>query len=578
MNKESIGYSRAQRRLGDKAQRPFNSYKSGDNNSTSLNIKSKSIDLEKITMSKEGLNFSNSFRSNVNDIVFDEYLVLDLSKSNIHNITLTNNLFIPEIKNYSEGITYYLIINQDSTGGHQIAWGDNINIKFDDGVIDDAADSETMIKITPLNGVLYAEVVSNYSNLPTGSLTFTIDTTLGSNAGPSYKLQTKPDYESITKGEQYTFNYDFIVDWGDGTSDHITSAEQPENNHIYSTDGQYIITITGLCEAFGFIANDLMDFENGYVKEPTITSMDFEKIITVGNLGNIGLKDASVMFGSIMGTPMNITSVDATNWDVFNVTDMSGMFVGCSSLTSIDVSNWDVSNVTYIDNMFVNCTSLTTIDVSNWVVSNVTNMYAMFSQCSSLTTIDTTNWDVSNVTDMSYMFENCTSLTSIDVSNWDVSNVTYMSGMFGRCTSLTSIDVSNWDVFNVTYMSGMFGRCTSLTSIDVSNWDVSNVTYIDNMFVNCTSLTTIDVSNWNVSNVTNMLSVFRDVPLDTPSYDGLLIGWSSLSPNLQDNVDFGANLAKYTPGGAAEAGRTLLTDAVVDGGHAWSITDAGPTA
>jgi surface protein len=145
------------------------------------------------------------------------------------------------------------------------------------------------------------------------------------------------------------------------------------------------------------------------------------------------------------------------------------------------------------------------------------------------------------------MFENCTSLTSIDVSNWDVSNVTYMSGMFGRCTSLTSIDVSNWDVFNVTYMSGMFGRCTSLTSIDVSNWDVSNVTYIDNMFVNCTSLTTID-------------------------------GWSSLSPNLQDNVDFGANLAKYTPGGAAEAGRTLLTDAVVDGGHAWSITDAGPTA
>lgn len=149
MNRESIGYSRAQRRLGDKAQRPFSTFKSGDKSSTSLNIKSKTMNLEKITMSKNGLNFGKSFRSTINNIEFDEYLVLDLSKSNIHNITLTDNLFIPEIKNYQDGITYYLIINQDSTGGHQIAWGDNINIKFDDGIIDNVADS-FLFKKSPL--------------------------------------------------------------------------------------------------------------------------------------------------------------------------------------------------------------------------------------------------------------------------------------------------------------------------------------------------------------------------------------------------------------------------------------------
>jgi hypothetical protein len=75
--------------------------------------------------------------------------------------------------------------------------------------------------------------------------------------------------------------------------------------------------------------------------------------------------------------------------------------------------------------------------------------------------------------------------------------------------------------------------------------------------------------------VTDMDGIFNGIPLDTSSYDALLIGWSSLTPNLQNNVNFGANLAKYTPGGAAEAGRVLLTNAVVDGGHNWTINDGG---
>ncbi|MFW6243458.1 MAG: hypothetical protein ACOC2W_04795, partial [bacterium] len=89
-----------------------------------------------------------------------------------------------------------------------------------------------------------------------------------------------------------------------------------------------------------------------------------------------------------------------------------------------------------------------------------------------------------------------------------------------------------------------------LTSIDVSNWDVSNVTDMNGMFGN---------------------ALFNGVPLDTESYDGLLIGWSSLSPNLQDDVLFNAPLAKYTPGGDAEAARDILINE-----HNWTINDAGP--
>ncbi len=91
------------------------------------------------------------------------------------------------------------------------------------------------------------------------------------------------------------------------------------------------------------------------------------------------------------------------------------------------------------------------------------------------------------------------------------------------------------------------------------------------MFANCTSLSNVDVSNWNVSNVTDMDGMFYNVPLNTSSYNDLLIGWSSLSPNLQNNVNFDANLA-IASSSAALSGKDLLVN-----NFQWIISDATPT-
>ena len=63
------------------------------------------------------------------------------------------------------------------------------------------------------------------------------------------------------------------------------------------------------------------------------------------------------------------------------VTDMTGMFDGCSSLTSLDVSNFKTQNVTSMWAMFHTCSSLTSIDVSKFNTEKVTNMRGMFSCC-----------------------------------------------------------------------------------------------------------------------------------------------------------------------------------------------------
>ena len=79
--------------------------------------------------------------------------------------------------------------------------------------------------------------------------------------------------------------------------------------------------------------------------------------------------------------------------------------------------------------MFYNCRALTTLDLSNFDTSNVTDMNYIFYGCGALT-LNVSNFDTSNVTNMRYMFGYCSKLTNLNVSNFDTSSVTNMTGMF----------------------------------------------------------------------------------------------------------------------------------------------------
>ena len=54
------------------------------------------------------------------------------------------------------------------------------------------------------------------------------------------------------------------------------------------------------------------------------------------------------------------------------------MFYNCSKLTSLDLSNLNTKNVTNMSGMFSTCSSLTSLDLSNFNTNNVTNMWRMF--------------------------------------------------------------------------------------------------------------------------------------------------------------------------------------------------------
>ena len=240
-------------------------------------------------------------------------------------------------------------------------------------------------------------------------------------------------------------------------------------------------------------------------------------LTTIEGIEYLNTENVTDMSGMFWGCSI-LTTLDVSHFDTQNVTDMSYMFSSCSALTTLDVSKFDTKNVTNMSYMFSNCKALTILDVSKFDTKNVTNMSYMFSGCSALTTLDVSKFDTKNVTDMNYMFYQCSVLTTLDVSNFDTKNVTDMDGMFCDCDALTTLDVSNFDTQNVTNMNSMFYSCSALTTLDLSNFDTQNVTNMNYMFSNCPALTTLDLSNFDTKNVTDMSWMFSFNPALTTIY------------------------------------------------------------
>ncbi|MDY5768460.1 MAG: BspA family leucine-rich repeat surface protein, partial [Alloprevotella sp.] len=205
-----------------------------------------------------------------------------------------------------------------------------------------------------------------------------------------------------------------------------------------------------------------------------------------------------------------LTSLDLSNFDTDNVTNMSWMFSGCFALTSLNLSNFNTAKVQDMSYMFVGCSRLTSLNLSNFNTAKVQDMSNMFHGCSNLTSLNLLSFNTTNVTNMSGMFYDCSDLTSLDLSGFNTEKVTSMSQMFYCCSRLTSLNLPSFKTENVTSMSAMFNNCSGLTSLDLSNFNTAKVTDMVCMFENCSVLTSLNLSSFNTENVTNMYGMFYD--------------------------------------------------------------------
>ena len=119
----------------------------------------------------------------------------------------------------------------------------------------------------------------------------------------------------------------------------------------------------------------------------------------------------------------------------------SKMFNYVSKIKSIDLSNFDSSEVTDMSEMFSGNSKLESITFGNFVTSKVTDMNKMFNNCKKLISLDLTSFNTSSVKNMKEMFCNLCSLVSLDLSNFDTSSVTEMNEMFNGANSLIYLNL-----------------------------------------------------------------------------------------------------------------------------------------
>ena len=250
------------------------------------------------------------------------------------------------------------------------------------------------------------------------------------------------------------------------------------------------------------------------------------------------------------------------NLNTQNVTRMSFMFSGCSSLTSLNLSSFNTQNVTYMNCMFFGCSSLTTLNLSSFDTQNVTNMCWMFQGCSSLKTIVVGGeWSTTKVIESAQMFYGCTSLVGGDGTKFNSSytnktkayagqggyltlkyavlstdqttlsfyydtNKSSRSGTVYTAANFRKLEGDSWGAYRsnitkvvfdssfanytgLTSTANWFNGCSELTTISgIENLKTQNVTNMNLMFYDCSSLTSLNLSSFNTQNVTAMESMF----------------------------------------------------------------------
>jgi hypothetical protein len=345
----------------------------------------------------------------------------------------------------------------------------------------------------------------------TERITYLFQTVWQVDAGDTITLPLQMASKNAITGQSEIHEYDFVVDWGDGTEPkRVTWYDSPYKKHTYDHAGTYTVNIYGLIEGFGW---DYWLQENSSTK--LVDILDFGVGFRFHNRG-----------GQLSNTT-SLTNISSTYAPVLsNVDRMDNMFYG--SAFNGDLSGWDFSSVIDMKNMFES--SSFNQPMIGWNTSNVVDMSRMFFDSDFNNTIDI---DTSSLERMDYMFAYCDFNSSL--SSFDTSNVVSMRYVFWYSKYFDQ-DISSWDTSSVEDMTGMFyaGLNKGVFNQDISSWDVSNVKDMGYMFYG--SKFNQDISEWNVSSVEDMGYMFA-----WSKFNQDISGWDTSSVKAMNGMFYGCD-------------------------------------
>ena len=154
--------------------------------------------------------------------------------------------------------------------------------------------------------------------------------------------------------------------------------------------------------------------------------------------------------------------------------------------------------------------------------------------------------DPTGVACCSRLSVNCGAAGTTEMADWDVSPVTSMRELFYGKSQLNA-DISRWDTSRVTDMYRMF-RDAGAFNQDIGAWDTSSVTTMEEMFYSADAFNQ-PLSRWDVSSVTNMAYMFYDAD----AFNKDILGWDTFKVTDSYNIFYSADAwhARFEGGGSS---------------------------
>lgn len=297
---------------------------------------------------------------------------------------------------------------------------------------------------------------------------------------PIYEKQETDE----VRGEKETyFNYNFTVDYGDGTVAEITSFDDEDRYHTYSKAGTYDVKIKGMCEGWSFYNVGDSTSNLTQIKQWGVIQA---KHIDFGNCTNLSgqiptpVKNSFTTVESFRTLFYNCTSLNsvipenlfynATNVitlrNAFNISGVTGnipenLLKYCTKVENVAYLFGGSSNITgnIPENLFSNCSNLKTV-------------YGVFGETSITGSIpEKLLSNCHNITVAGELFNNCTGLSGKIPENLftNCPNITSLYETFNGCTGLTGAIPENLFI-NQTQINSVqrcFGDCTGLSDSQI---------------------------------------------------------------------------------------------------------------
>jgi hypothetical protein len=379
-----------------------------------------------------------------------------------------------------------------------------------------------------------------------------------------------------------TANMNISVDWGDGTTQTITSPldqsieliKDTENGqvicnlikHSYKQESEYTIEITG---GFGSSSSAKIAFaqrckkNNGVAEDinADFSKASLSKITEISELsgfyihGQGDFKDFSSL-QSIGSGASSLLSADPTSKIQISTSNsakicMDKTFEGCSSLTSISfVPGQNSNNNQPIQSMqytFKSSSYNENIANLNWDTSTCQSFKGMFESSTNFDQ-NINSWYMVNATDVSDMFKNTSYNKPLDKWFKKTNGVSYSientSGMFEGNSSFAQ-SLNDWDVSTIENCSNMFKNTTY--NRPMWKWKTNSMKNLSGMFEGNSSFDQ-NLNNWNASTFEDTSNMFKDTSYNKPldkwfkKTDGVSYSIENTSGMFENNPSFNKGL------------------------------------